>query len=220
MGGANQDSRRQGNGIMTPIWHVVRPAIALLAILTVITGVVYPMAVTGVATLAFPEQHSGSIIERNGENVGSSLIGQSFVDPATGAVIAGYFRGRPSAVGYDSTLSSGSNDGPTSDELRARVAADADQIRRENRLPSDALIPVDLVTASGSGLDPHISPAAAELQVARVARERGLDESVVRALVHTHTEGRLLWVVGEPVVNVLTLNLALDDMAPMTGSAT
>lgn len=200
---------------MNTPWTLLRPAAVMLVLMTLLTGLAYPLAVTGIAQIAFGERANGSLIERDGQEIGSSLIGQSFVDPTTGAVIPGYFRGRPSATDYDATLSGGSNYGPTSSELRARVERDLAQIRAENGLAFDALIPVDLVTASGSGLDPHISPASAELQVARVARERGLDETQVRDLVADCTTERFLLVFGEPVVNVLELNLALDDLAPM-----
>jgi len=189
----------------------LKPAIIILALLTLITGVIYPLAVTVIAQVAFPAQANGSLIMRDGQPIGSRLIGQSFDDPK-------YFWGRLSATGtfpYNAfnaealTASSGSNYGPLNPSLLEMVqgrinalqAADPDNTRS---------IPVDLVTASGSGLDPHISPAAAEYQVARVARVRGLDETVVRQLVAQHTQGRDLGVLGEPRVNVLELNLALD----------
>ena len=206
---------------MNSPWNILRPAAVMLILMTLLTGLAYPLVVTGIAQAVFHDQANGSVIERDGAKVGSSLIGQSFVDPETGAVLPGYFRGRPSAAGagYDSSLSSGSNYGPTSDELRARVEADVAQIRSENQLGDGTAIPVDLVTASGSGLDPHISVASAELQVSRVARERGLGEDQVRDLVKKHTSGRFLMIFGEPVVNVLELNLALDDLAPMPEQA-
>jgi K+-transporting ATPase ATPase C chain len=189
----------------------LKPAILILALLTLITGVIYPLVVTVIAQVAFPAQANGSLIVKDGQAIGSSLIGQSFDDPK-------YFWGRLSATGtfpYNSfnaenlTASSGSNYGPLNPALMemvqgridALVAADPDNTRS---------IPVDLVTASGSGLDPHISPAAAEYQVARVARARGLDEVELRQLVAQHTQGRDLGVLGEPRVNVLELNLALD----------
>ena len=202
---------------MNTVLGILRPAAILLLLFAVLTGLAYPLAVTGIAQVAFNDQANGSIISKDGEEIGSSLIGQSFVDPETGAVLPGYFRGRPSAAGsgYDSTLSSGSNYGPTSDVLRERVAADAAQIRAENDLAEDAALPVDLVTASGSGLDPHISPASAELQVARVAQERGISQDQVRELVDDHTDGRLLGIFGEERVNVLELNIALEDVAPL-----
>jgi len=182
----------------------IRPALALLLVFTVITGIVYPLAITGVAHFVFPRQAHGSLILRDGVVVGSSWIGQPFSDSK-------YFWGRLSATSpaYNADASSGSNLGPLNpallDQARARIAAlrAADP---EARGP----VPVDLVTASGSGLDPHISPAAAEYQAARVARARGLGLEDVRRLVAAHTTHRLLRFIGEPVVNVLELNLALD----------
>jgi K+-transporting ATPase ATPase C chain len=198
------------------LYHL-RTAMLMIVVMTVITGVIYPLLMTGVAQVAFSDRADGSLIERDGQVIGSGLIGQSFVDPETGRTIPGYFRGRPSAAGagYDAAASSGSNLGPTSQTLIDRVAADVALVREENGLTDDASIPVDLVTASGSGLDPHISPASAELQIARVAQERGVDESVVRDLVEAFTEAPTLWVLGEERVNVLKLNLALDDEHPM-----
>jgi K+-transporting ATPase ATPase C chain len=180
---------------------------------------------TGLAQVIFPYQANGSLIERDGVVIGSELIGQSFVDAETGLTIPGFFRGRPSAAftpgdGNDTLVSSGSNYGPTNQALIDRVTADVAIIREENGLATDAPIPVDLVTASGSGLDPHMSPASAELQVPRVARERGLGEDEVRALVAANTEQRTLGFLGEPRVHVLKLNLALDDMAPMAAAST
>jgi K+-transporting ATPase ATPase C chain len=191
----------------------LRPAIVSLAALTVITGLAYPLLVTGVAQAAFPHRANGSLIVQDGKAVGSELIGQSFDDPK-------YFWGRLSATAdsngkalpYNAGASTGSNLGPNNpalvDEVKARVdalkAADPD---------NDAPIPVDLVTSSGSGLDPQISPAAAEYQVRRVAKARGLDEARVRSLVQEHTDGRQLAVLGEAGVNVLELNLALDALA-------
>jgi K+-transporting ATPase ATPase C chain len=195
----------------------LRTAFLMVIVLTVILGLGYPLAMTGIAQVIFPEQADGSLIERDGVVIGSELIGQSFVNAETGATLPGYFRGRPSAAGagYDAGLSSGSNLGPTNQALIDRVAADVAIIRRENGLAADASAPVDLVTASGSRLDPHISPASAEIQVVRVARERGLTEEQVRELVEENTEGRTLGIFGEPRVHVLKLNLALDELAPM-----
>lgn len=181
-----------------------KPAVILLALLTLLTGVIYPLAVTGVAQGLFPRQANGSLIEKDGQVVGSELIGQSFDDPK-------YFWGRPSATSYNPLPSSGSNLGPTNptltDAVQVRIAAlrTADP---DNTLP----IPVDLVTASASGLDPHISVAAALYQVARVAQARGLPEDQVRHLVDQFTEGRTFGFLGEPRVNVLELNLALDEV--------
>jgi K+-transporting ATPase ATPase C chain len=192
----------------------IKPAIIILALLTLITGVIYPLAITVIAQVAFPAQANGSLIMKDGQPIGSSLIGQSFDDPK-------YFWGRLSATGtfsYNSfnaenlTASSGSNYGPLNPSLLEMVQARIDALKAADPDNTQS-IPVDLVTASGSGLDPHISPAAAEYQVARVARVRGLDESVVRQLVAQHTQGRDLAVLGEPRVNVLELNLALDAAA-------
>ena len=183
----------------------IRPALMLLLIFTVLTGLLYPLVVTGIAQLVFPSQANGSLISSNGQTVGSSLIGQQFDDPK-------YFWGRISATGpypYNAAASSGSNLGPTNpallDEVKARIAA------LKAAAPTDTqLIPVDLVTSSGSGLDPNISIAAALYQIPRVARLRGMTEPAMRLLVDKYTQGRQLGFLGEPRVNVLELNLALD----------
>jgi potassium-transporting ATPase KdpC subunit len=182
----------------------IYPAIMMTVVLTVVLGIIYPVVVTGLAKVIFPGQAAGSLIERDGRTIGSRLIGQAFGGP-------GYFHSRPSAAGtgYDATASGGTNLGPTSRKLlETNIKPAAEALRVEN---PDSLIPVDLVTASASGLDPHISPAAAEFQVGRVARERGMSTEQVRQLVREHTEGRQFGILGEPRVNVLELNLALDD---------
>ena len=195
----------------------LRVAVLTTIVMFVMTGLAYPLVMTGLAQAIFPDRANGSMIKQDGVFVGSSLIGQSFVDPETGKTLTGYFRSRPSAAGegYDAKLSSGSNLGPTNALLIDRVATDVQIIRDENGLSADAEIPVDLVTASGSGLDPDVSPASAELQVARVASERGMTEDSVRDLVKNATTGRWLGIFGEPRVNVLKLNLSLDEVAPL-----
>jgi K+-transporting ATPase ATPase C chain len=182
----------------------IRPALALLLVLTVITGLIYPLAITGIAHFAFPRQAQGSLIVRDGVVVGSSWIGQPFSESK-------YFWGRPSATSppYNAGASSGSNFGPLNPALLDQARARIDSLRAADP-GARGPVPVDLVTASGSGLDPHISPAAAEYQVARVAKARGLAPEEVRRLVAAHTTHRLLRFIGEPVVNVLELNLALD----------
>jgi K+-transporting ATPase ATPase C chain len=194
----------------------IRPAIVLLVALALITGLVYPLAMTGIAGTLFPRQAEGSLITRNGQVIGSELIGQSFTSDK-------YFHGRPSAtlgpdpsdpskttsVPYNAANSGGSNLGPTNRALIDRVKGDVDRLTQEN--PSQP-VPIDLVTTSASGLDPDISPEAAEFQVPRVAKVRNLPEDQLRKLVADHSESRWLGILGEPRVNVLELNLALDDL--------
>ena len=185
----------------------LRPAIVVTVVLMLITGLVYPGLVTAVAQLVFSHQANGSLVERNGQAIGSALIGQQFAR-------AEYFHARPSAAGagYDDTLSTGTNKGPTDAKLADTLIAGAvdSEVRLDGAVKGH--VPADLVTSSGSGLDPHISPASAFLQVLRVARARGLDSAVVRALVEQHVEGRQLGFLGDRRVNVLLLNLALDSL--------
>jgi len=187
-------------------------AILFTIVTTILFGLIYPLAVTGIAQIIFPDKANGQLMRRSdGTIVGSRIIGQPFTGP-------GYFHSRPSAAGvagYDAGASSGSNLGPTSQKLIDRIKADAARIQAEN--PNQP-VPVDLVTTSASGLDPHISPAAAEFQIPRVARERRLMESELRQIVASHTEGRTLGLLGEPRVNVLELNLDLDSKKPMAAT--
>jgi K+-transporting ATPase ATPase C chain len=200
------------------MWKELRPAVVMVIAFTVLTGLVYPLAMTGIAQVIFPWQANGSLIERDGKVVGSALIGQVFAGDK-------YFHGRPSATTdtdpndatktvpapYNAQNSGGSNLGPTSKSLIDRVKEDADKLKAENSKE----IPVDLVTTSASGLDPDITPAAAAFQIPRVAKARNMAESTLADLVAQHTQGRTLGVLGEPRVNVLNLNLALDRAAPM-----
>ncbi|MGA6951336.1 MAG: potassium-transporting ATPase subunit KdpC [Candidatus Sulfotelmatobacter sp.] len=181
-------------------------AVLMTVVTTILFGLLFPLVITGMAQVLFPKQANGELVTRNGKMVGSRLIGQSFSSP-------GYFHSRPSSAGtgYDATSSGGSNLGPTNQSLIARVRGDADRLQNEN---PGTEIPMDLLTTSGSGLDPDISPEAAEFQVPRISRERGLSEDVVREAVRQHTESRQFGFLGEPRVNVLELNLTLDEIAP------
>jgi K+-transporting ATPase ATPase C chain len=193
---------------MRALVRQLRPAILITAVFTLVCGVAYPMLSTAIGQVAFHDKANGSLIRRDGVVVGSELIGQTFTAPQ-------YFHSRPSAAGagYDASASSGSNLGPTNPDLLSAVKDRADAYRKENGLASDAMVPVDAVTASASGLDPEISIANARLQVDRVASQRGLDVSVVEQLVKKYTAGRKLLVLGEPGVNVVELNIALDDVS-------
>jgi len=197
------------------MWKELRPAVVMVITFTILTGLAYPLAMTGIAQVIFPWQANGSLVERDGKVVGSALIGQVFADDK-------YFHGRPSATTdtdpndatktvpapYNAQNSSGSNLGPTSKSLLDRVKEDVDKLQAEGNKP----IPVDLVTTSASGLDPDITPAAAAFQIPRIAKARNMAESILADLVAQHTQGRTLGVLGEPRVNVLELNLALDSL--------
>jgi potassium-transporting ATPase KdpC subunit len=182
-------------------------SISMTIVTTVLLGIIYPLVVTGLAQLIFPRKANGQLIERNGAVVGSSIIGQGFSDP-------GYFHSRPSAAGngWDAANSGGSNLGPTNQKLLDRVRGDMTNAQTDN---PGTPVPIDLVTTSASGFDPHITPAAAEFQLARVAKERGMSADQLRALVTKHTQGRQLGFLGEPRVNVLELNLDLDEQFPL-----
>jgi K+-transporting ATPase ATPase C chain len=182
-------------------------AILMTIVTTVLLGLIYPLVVTGIAQVIFPDKANGQLIERDGQVIGSRIIGQPFTSP-------GYFRPRPSAAGangYDAAGSAGTNYGPTNKKLIDRIKADTEKLQAEN--PGKP-VPIDLVTTSASGLDPHISPAAAEFQIPRVAKERGMSEDEVRQLVKAHATGRQFGFLGEPVVNVMELNLDLDSKRP------
>jgi len=187
------------------MWQQLLPGLRMTLVMTILTGVIYPLAVTGLCQVFFRDKANGSLITVNGQVIGSELIGQNFIRPD-------YFHPRPSAAGndgYDATASGGSNLGPTNKKLIDRVQASVDKFRKENPDYHGA-IPADLLTASGSGLDPHISPASAEAQAQRVAKARGVAVDQIRTMIASHTEGRDLGFLGEPRVNVLMLNLDLD----------
>ena len=192
------------------MWKQIIPGIRVTLLLTVLTGLVYPGIITGLCQMLFPKQANGSLLYKDGKVIGSSLIGQNFSRPE-------YFQPRPSAAGsdgYDATSSTGSNLGPTSQKLSDRVKAAAEKFRKENP-DYTGPIPADLLTASGSGLDPHLSPASAGVQVARISKARRVDMQPVQALIAEYTEGRALGFIGEPRVNVLALNTAMDERFPV-----
>lgn len=189
------------------MFEQIMPAIRVTLVLTVLTGMLYPGLVTGIAQGLFSKQANGSLIEVNGKVIGSELIGQKFTRPE-------YFQGRPSAAGYDAANSAASNFGPTSKALADRIKTDAAKFRKENP-DFTGSIPADLLTTSASGLDPHLSPASADAQVVRVARARGVSSGEIRRLVAAHIEPRPFGLLGEPRVNVLKLNLELDHTFPV-----
>lgn len=202
--------QRQNIGVAS----LLRPVLASTVLFALVCGLAYPLLTTGIAQLVFPDQADGSLVERDGRVVGSTLLGQQFTEPR-------YFHPRPSATvetggtdasPYNAAQSAGTNYGPTNEALISSVRDAADAYREENGLPDDVLVPVDAVTTSGSGLDPHISLANAEIQASRVAGARGIPEDEVRRLVEENTDGRLFGLIGEPGVNVLGLNLALDEL--------
>ena len=191
------------------MWKEIAPAFKAMVVFTILLGIIYPLATTGLAKLMFPDAANGSLITANGQVVGSSLIGQNFAKPE-------YFQPRPSAAGngYDASASSGSNLGPTNQKLIDRVKASIDQFRKDNP-DYTGPIPADLVTTSGSGLDPHISPASAQAQVPRIAKARGIAPDQIAQLIPPNTDDRQFGFLGEPGVNVLKLNLALDQKVPI-----
>jgi K+-transporting ATPase ATPase C chain len=193
------------------MWKQIFPALRVTLLLTLVTGLIYPFAVTGLSQLMFKNQANGSLIVKDGRVIGSSLIGQNFTKPE-------YFHPRPSAAGsdgYDATASGGSNYGPTNQKLVDRIKGDMDKFHKDNP-EFNGPLPADLLTTSASGLDPHVSPASAMAQVARVAKTRGMDQATLQQLIDAHTEGRTLGFLGEPRVNVLLLNLDLDQKFPVS----
>jgi K+-transporting ATPase ATPase C chain len=190
--------------VLQLVGKFIRPAIGLTILLTIITGILYPTAITGLAQALFHSQANGSLVYQNGQPVASSLIGQYWTQPQ-------YFHGRPSATGYAADNSGGSNLGPTNSALQTEVQKNIDQVRKENPdVPDTTPIPVDLVTSSASGIDPDISVAGADYQILRIAKARGMTEAQVQAIVNANIQGRFLGIFGEDVINVLDLNLALD----------
>ncbi len=190
--------------ILQLVGRFIRPAIGLTILFTILTGIFYPLAITGIAQALFPSQANGSLVTKNGQTIASGIIGQSWTQPQ-------YFHGRPSATGYAADSSGGSNLGPTNSALLTEVQKNTDLVRKENPdVPDTTPIPVDMVTSSASGIDPDISVAAAYYQIARVAKARSMTADQVRALIDSHIQGRFLGIFGEPRINVLALNQALD----------